>query len=122
MVRQADVNTPPHARTTPLEHLDLTEVLDFRPDRGIIRLHEQRVVILSAAAMGLLRKELIDTLGGGGRATQMAPPSVHGGGSLAGNESASASSTAWSSFTPGSLVSTVLGLLALCGDAVGVSP
>ena len=63
MVRQADVNTPPHARTTPLEHLDLTEVLDFRPDRGIIRLHEQRVVILSAAAMGLLRKELIDTLG-----------------------------------------------------------
>ena len=39
------------------------EVLDFRPDQGIIRLHEQRVVILSAAAMGLLRKELIDTLG-----------------------------------------------------------
>ena len=37
--------------------------LDFRPDQGIIRLHEQRVVILSAAAMGLLRKELIDTLG-----------------------------------------------------------
>ena len=33
------------------------------PDQGIIRLHEQRVVILSAAAMGLLRKELIDTLG-----------------------------------------------------------
>ena len=46
-----------------LEHLDLAEVLDFRPDQGIIRLHEQRVVILSAAAMGLLRKELIDTLG-----------------------------------------------------------
>src|SRR6187455_2336152 len=41
----------------------LTELLDFRPDKGIIRLHEQRVVILSAAAMGLLRKELIDTLG-----------------------------------------------------------
>ena len=38
-------------------------LLDFRPDQGIIRLHEQRVVILSAAAMGLLRKELIDTLG-----------------------------------------------------------
>lgn len=46
-----------------LKHLDLSEVLDFRPDQGIIRLHEQRVVILSAAAMGLLRKELIDTLG-----------------------------------------------------------
>jgi DNA-binding NtrC family response regulator len=46
-----------------LEHLSLAELLDFRPDQGVIRLHEQRVVILSAAAMGLLRKELIDTLG-----------------------------------------------------------
>jgi DNA-binding NtrC family response regulator len=45
------------------ERVHLTELLDFRPDRGIIRLHEQRVVILSAAAMGLLRKELIETLG-----------------------------------------------------------
>jgi len=43
--------------------LYLAELLDFRPDQGIIRLHDQRVVILSAAAMGLLRKELIDTLG-----------------------------------------------------------
>src|SRR4051812_12190157 len=43
--------------------LQLAELLDFRPDEGIIRLHEQRVVILSAAAMGLLRKELIDSLG-----------------------------------------------------------
>jgi hypothetical protein len=40
----------------------LAEVVDFRPDQGIIRLHEQRVVLLSAAAMGLLQKELIDTL------------------------------------------------------------
>lgn len=46
-----------------LEHLELEEVLDFRPDQGIIRLHEQRVLILSAAAMGLMRKEIIDTLG-----------------------------------------------------------
>src|SRR6187431_3550262 len=46
-----------------LERLQLAELLDFRPDLGVIRLHEQRVVILSAAAMGLLRKELIDTLG-----------------------------------------------------------
>ena len=45
------------------DRLHLDEVLDFQPDHGIIRLHEQRVVILSAAAMGLLRKELIDTLG-----------------------------------------------------------
>jgi DNA-binding NtrC family response regulator len=55
-------------RLPPLEpaHLQphhLAELLDFRPDQGIIRLHEQRVVLLSAAAMGLLRKELIDTLG-----------------------------------------------------------
>lgn len=46
-----------------LTQLNLQTVLDFRPDRGIIRLHEQRVVILSAAAMGLLSKELITTLG-----------------------------------------------------------
>ena len=45
------------------EDLVLADVLDFRPEEGIIRLHEQRVVILSAAAMGLLRKELIETLG-----------------------------------------------------------
>ena len=43
--------------------LHLAELLDFRPDQGIIRLHEQRVVILSAAAMGLLRKEIVVTRG-----------------------------------------------------------
>jgi DNA-binding NtrC family response regulator len=56
----------PHTRrddTSDRQDLHLAELLDFRPDQGIIRLHEQRVVILSAAAMGLLRKELIDTLG-----------------------------------------------------------
>ena len=41
----------------------LDEIFEFRPDAGLIRLHDQRVVILSAAAMGLLRKELIETLG-----------------------------------------------------------
>ena len=54
--------TAPSARVD-VEHHHLAELLDFRPDQGIIRLHEQRVVLLSAAAMGLLRKELIDTLG-----------------------------------------------------------
>jgi DNA-binding NtrC family response regulator len=44
-------------------HLQLAEVLDFRPDLGTIRLHDQRVVILSAAAMGLMKKELMDTFG-----------------------------------------------------------
>jgi DNA-binding NtrC family response regulator len=53
----------PTLEPTRLEPHHLAELLDFRPDQGIIRLHEQRVVLLSAAAMGLLRKELIDTLG-----------------------------------------------------------
>jgi DNA-binding NtrC family response regulator len=57
-VKAARRDAPPNA-----EALHLAELLDFRPDQGVIRLHEQRVVILSAAAMGLLRKELIDTLG-----------------------------------------------------------
>lgn len=51
-----------HAQATP-DHTHLSEVLDFSPADGIIRLHEQRVVLLSAAAMGLLRKALTDTLG-----------------------------------------------------------
>ena len=60
---QADVKRLPHPEPMDVEHLNLASLLDFRPDQGIIRLHEQRVVILSAAAMGLLKKELIDTLG-----------------------------------------------------------
>jgi len=54
-------------RREPPEHAaeprHLGELVDFQPDLGIIRLHEQRVVLLSAAAMGLMRKEVIDTLG-----------------------------------------------------------
>ena len=46
-----------------VEPRHLGELVDFQPDQGIIRLHEQRVVLLSAAAMGLMRKEVIDTLG-----------------------------------------------------------
>ena len=56
-------NHSPPLEPTHLEPHHLAELLEFRPDKGIIRLHEQRVVLLSAAAMGLLRKELIDTLG-----------------------------------------------------------
>jgi DNA-binding NtrC family response regulator len=47
-----------------VEHHHLGELVEFRPDQGLIRLHEQRVVLLSAAAMGLIRKELIGSLGG----------------------------------------------------------
>lgn len=50
-------------RASDPDRLQLGEVLDFQPDLGVIRLREQRVVILSAAAMGLLRKELIDGFG-----------------------------------------------------------
>jgi DNA-binding NtrC family response regulator len=63
MEPQGRVKRSPQSESTHLESLNLAEVLDFRPDQGIIRFHEQRVVILSAAAMGLLRKELIETLG-----------------------------------------------------------
>src|SRR4051794_2944814 len=44
------VRVKPHPRpdVQPNRHnLHLAELLDFRPDQGIIRLHEQRVVILS---------------------------------------------------------------------------
>lgn len=47
----------------PRHTLHLAELLDFHPEQGIIRLHEQRVLILSAAAMGLMRKELVDSIG-----------------------------------------------------------
>lgn len=57
------VEDPRRDATRPGRDLHLAELLDFRPDQGVIRLHEQRVVILSAAAMGLMRKELVDTLG-----------------------------------------------------------
>jgi DNA-binding NtrC family response regulator len=53
----------PSPAPAPLEPHHLAELLDIRPDQGVIRLHEQRLVLLSAAAMGLFRKELIDTLG-----------------------------------------------------------
>ena len=46
-----------------VHELQLSELLDCQSDHGLVRLHGQRVVILSAAAMGLLRKELIETLG-----------------------------------------------------------
>ena len=46
-----------------LNDADLHELLDFSPGRGAIRMVEQRVVIFDAVALGLLRKELIETLG-----------------------------------------------------------
>jgi DNA-binding NtrC family response regulator len=65
MERKASVNRHRSLRSDSpeVDPRHLAELVDFRSDQGIIRLHEQRVVLLSAAAMGLLRKELIDTLG-----------------------------------------------------------
>jgi DNA-binding NtrC family response regulator/predicted hydrocarbon binding protein len=63
MGTQADVKRAPKSAPLTEQPFDIGQVLDFRPDLGIIRLHEQRVVILSAAAMGLIRKELIDSVG-----------------------------------------------------------
>jgi DNA-binding NtrC family response regulator len=47
----------------PLDDLQLIELLDFDRESGVIRLREQRMLVLGAAAMGLLRRELIHTLG-----------------------------------------------------------
>ena len=43
--------------------LRLPDLLEFRPDEGIIRLHEQRVLLVSAVAFGVLRRELIAAVG-----------------------------------------------------------
>jgi DNA-binding NtrC family response regulator/predicted hydrocarbon binding protein len=46
-----------------LEELDLRELLHFEPDGGILRFAGQRAVLLDAVALGLLRVQLIETLG-----------------------------------------------------------
>jgi DNA-binding NtrC family response regulator len=43
--------------------LDLRELLSFDPGGGVIRFGGERVVLFDAVALGILRKELIDTLG-----------------------------------------------------------
>jgi DNA-binding NtrC family response regulator len=43
--------------------LDLRELLQVDPDGGILRFANERVLLLDAVAMGLLRRELIETLG-----------------------------------------------------------
>jgi DNA-binding NtrC family response regulator len=46
--------------------LDLRELLQVDPTGGILRFGGERVLLLDAVALGLLRRELIDTLGAGG--------------------------------------------------------
>lgn len=45
------------------EDLDLRELLSFAPGGGIIRFMGKRALLFDAVALGLLRKELIDSLG-----------------------------------------------------------
>jgi DNA-binding NtrC family response regulator len=46
-----------------LSDLDLRELLDFSPRGGIIRFAGQRAVILDTVVLGLLRKEIMQTVG-----------------------------------------------------------
>src|SRR5512135_570916 len=43
--------------------LQLPDLFEFRPDEGQIRFHDERVIVVSAGAMGALRRELIAALG-----------------------------------------------------------
>ncbi len=43
--------------------LDLRELLDFRPEGGVVRFAGERVLLMDAVALGLLRKELIERFG-----------------------------------------------------------
>jgi two-component system, NtrC family, response regulator HydG len=46
-----------------IDDLDLRELLDVDPKGGIVRFANERALILDTVALGLLRRELIDTLG-----------------------------------------------------------
>ncbi len=46
-----------------LEDLDVRELLEIDPEEGVVRFAGQRALILDAVAMGLLRKQLVDTFG-----------------------------------------------------------
>ncbi len=43
--------------------LDLRELLQFDPEGGVIRFGGQRALVLDAVALGILRRELIETIG-----------------------------------------------------------
>ena len=60
--------------------LDLKELLQFDPDGGILRFANERVLLLDAVALGLLRRELVETLGlaGARAAVWLRPRLAHG--------------------------------------------
>ena len=43
--------------------LDMAELLDINAERGEIRFAGARAILLDAVALGLLRRQLVDTLG-----------------------------------------------------------
>ena len=45
------------------DDLRIFELLDFRSGEGIIAFHERRMLLYDADAMGILRRELVDTVG-----------------------------------------------------------
>jgi two-component system response regulator HydG len=45
------------------DDLDIHELLHFAPEGGLITFADERILLLDAVAMGLLRRELIETLG-----------------------------------------------------------
>jgi len=46
-----------------INDIDPKDFLEFVPEEGIIKLKDQRMLLFDAVALGLLRKELIDTFG-----------------------------------------------------------
>ncbi len=52
-----------HTETMRATDLDLREMLDFEPKGGIIRFAGDRALLLNTVALGLLRRELVETLG-----------------------------------------------------------
>lgn len=45
------------------DELKVVELLDFRAGEGIIAFHDRRMVLQDADAMGILRRELVETIG-----------------------------------------------------------
>ncbi len=45
------------------DELRIFELLDFRPGEGVISFHDRRMLLYDVDAMGILRRELVDTVG-----------------------------------------------------------
>ena len=46
-----------------IEDLDLRELADFPPGGGVLRFAGERVILMDTVALGILRRELIETVG-----------------------------------------------------------